>query len=168
MDARNGASAGPMRLLTQAAQLVGAAGIVLMLVVSAFAAIERYVFHTSGAWIEEIEQYLMLMTVFVVSGSAYTDGEHVNAGMLVRLLPLRGRRIAALATDVIGLAFCGFMFWESLLKALQLHAARIHSGTSLQTPLYLVALLLPISMVLLGVAFASRMTRTSRDGEGSA
>ncbi|TAM57567.1 TRAP transporter small permease [bacterium] len=168
MDARNGASGGPMGLLTRAAQFVGAAGIVLMVVVSAFAAIQRYVFHTSGAWIGEIEQYLMLMTVFVVSGSAYTEGEHVNTGMLVRLLPPRGRRMAAVATDVIGLAFCAFMCWQGLLKALQLYAAHIRSGTSLQTPLYLVALLLPISMVLLGVAFAGRMARTIHDGKGSA
>ncbi|HVA37270.1 MAG TPA: TRAP transporter small permease [Candidatus Dormibacteraeota bacterium] len=132
-------------------------GIILMLVVSAFAATQRYLFHTSGAWIEELEQYLLLMTVFVVSGSAYTEGEHVSASMVFRLLPLWCQRPIGAAIDVLGIAFSGFMLREGLLKSYQLYTAHIRSGTSLQTPLYLIALMLPLSMLLLGISFLNHL-----------
>ena len=148
--------------LTRVAQFFGAASIVLMLLISALAAIQRYVFHTSAAWVDEVEQYLLLLTVFIVCGSAYTEGEHVRADMALRRLPPRARQIAVAATDIIGIGFCSFMLWQGVSQVIQLKAANLRSGTSLQTPLYVVALLLPLSMLLLGIAFAYHLAYAGR------
>lgn len=151
-----------LKQLTAVAQFLGAASVVLMLLVSALAAIQRYVFHTTGAWVSEIEQYLLLLAVFIVAGSAYTDGDHVSADMLLRMLPARARRFTVAAIDLIGIGFCAFMFWHGLSRAIQLYGAGIRSGTSLQTPLYSIALLLPLSMLLLGIAFGYHLADTLR------
>jgi len=152
-----------LKFVTKAAQFCGAMSIVLMLLVSAFAAIQRYIFHSSGAWIPEIEQYLLLLTAFIVSGSAYTEGDHVSADMAVRLLRPRARAITVATVDVIGIGFCAFMFRQGVAQVLQLSAAHVHSGSSLQTPLYLVAMLLPLSMLLLGIAFAFHLLQAVRE-----
>lgn len=151
-----------LKQLTQVAQFFGAASIVLMLLISVLAAIQRYIFHTSGAWISEIEQYLLLMTVFIVSGSAYTDGEHVSADMALRRLRPRARQVAVASIDIMGIGFCFFMLWQGVSQVIQLQAAHLRSGTALQTPLFLVALLLPLSMLLLGTAFAHHLAGNAR------
>jgi len=154
-----------LKQLAQVPQFFGAASIVLMLLISALAAVQRYIFHTSGAWVSEIEKYLLLLTVFIVSGSAYTAGEHVSADMAHRILPARARHVAVATIDIMGIGFCSFMLWQGGSQVIQLQAAHLRSATALQTPLSLVALLLPLSMLLLGIAFAHHLVRTARSPE---
>jgi TRAP-type C4-dicarboxylate transport system permease small subunit len=79
--------------------IVGTSGLIV------FAVVLRYVLSAPFKHTEEISSYLLVAIVFF--GLAYTlkEGGHVRVELVMRMFPLRARRILARTTAIVGLVF---------------------------------------------------------------
>jgi TRAP-type C4-dicarboxylate transport system permease small subunit len=69
----------------------------------------RYVLNNSASWTEEIARYLLIGTVFVGASIGVAKNNHIQVDLLYRWLPRPVGRAAAIAVDVVRVAFFAAM-----------------------------------------------------------
>ena len=138
---------GGLVALARVLSVVALVGLVLVLLL-AIAVRELGAFGGTITWAEEAERFLFIWLVFLASPVALERGEHIVIDVLVRLLPGRPARLAALLVRLLALGFLGVM---------------IHAGTDLVArtgnqfsaalglPMSVVHAVLPLSALLMAL-----------------
>jgi TRAP-type C4-dicarboxylate transport system permease small subunit len=97
------------------------AGIALVVVVGAvcWGVLTRYVTSQPAAWAGEVAQIAFAWTVFLGAAAGFKYSMHISIDMLVTLFPAGVRRIVQLLTDLLVLAFLGYVIWLAILFNIQ-------------------------------------------------
>lgn len=109
--------------------------------------VARYLAHHSLSWSEEVGRYIFVWISFLGLAAAFQSGAHVALNLLSELLsPLPRRVLAAInALFIVGLAVALFVGGIKLMQF-----GLNQRSPALDTPMYLVYAVIPVSGVALG------------------
>jgi len=88
---------------------VSGAAIVAMSLIVPWGVFARYVLGSGSSWPEPIAIMLMVIFTFLGGAAAYRAGAHIAVQMFTEQLPPPLRKVAAIASDGVMLAVCGFI-----------------------------------------------------------
>lgn len=80
-----------------------------MLGLAVWQVILRNVFSTGLVWADTVVRHLVMWLGFVGGALATADERHINIDALTKLIPQRGRRMVAVATNAFATIVCYFM-----------------------------------------------------------
>lgn len=123
---------------------VGAVLVAIMLVCLFIQVIMRSIFHASAAWISEYCLYMFMYMVFLACSAALLRNDHIQVVALVELLPKRGQDIMRLIIMVLDIAFCGYVGYYAVLKAID--QFRLNTVSIIMFPLWIMTASLVVGM----------------------
>lgn len=132
--------------------VVLAVGVLVMATVSVVNVIGRFAFGESLYFTEELNRFLVVLITFVGIGYAARKGRHIRMSAIYDALPDWGRKalmvIIALATAaaMFTLAWYAYVYVDKV-------AATGRVAPSLQVPLYLTFLWVPVGFVITGIQY---------------
>lgn len=88
---------------------VSGLSLVVMSLIVPWGVFARYVLGSGSSWPEPIAIMLMVIFTFLGGAAAYRAGAHIAVQMLTATLAPPLRAVAALLSDVVMLAVCGFI-----------------------------------------------------------
>ena len=139
-------------------------GVILMAVNSIANVIGRFVFAQSIYFTEELNQFLIVLVTFVGLGYAARRGRHIRMSAVYDQLGDRGRKammilIAAVTAAVMFvLAYYSYAYVASL--------AQLGKVTpSLQVPLYLTYIWVPIGFIITGIQYIMTVVKNLQSRE---
>ena len=136
-------------------------GVLLMAANSVANVIGRFVFSQSLYFSEELNQFLIVLVTFVGIGYAARKGRHIRMSALYDQLGERGRKvlmiIIAAGTALVMFALAWFSY-EYILRLAKLGKVT----PSLQVPLYLTYLWVPVGFLITGIQYALTVVQNLR------
>jgi len=138
--------------------IVLAYGVILMATNSVGNVIGRFVFHQSLYFSEELNQFLIVLITFMGLGYAARQGRHIRMSAVYDQLPDLGKKIlmitiAALTSAVMFVL--AYYSYEYVHRVWMLKKVT----PSLQIPLYLTYLWVPVGFVITGIQYALTVVR---------
>jgi C4-dicarboxylate transporter DctQ subunit len=136
-------------------------GILLMATNSIANVVGRFVFARSLYFSEELNQFLIVLVTFVGLGYAARKGRHIRMSAFYDQLSDRGRKIlmiiiaAVTAAVMFALAFYSYQYVARLFSLGKV-------TPSLQVPLYLTYLWVPIGFVITGIQYVLTVVQNLR------
>jgi TRAP-type C4-dicarboxylate transport system permease small subunit len=106
--------AGALQLLDRAEETLAGALLVIVMAITAYNIVNRYVFQLSAVWAPELAGFLFTWVVFLGASAAARRGMHVSMEAVVDRLSPRARRWILLAGQVILVAFFAHTAWLAL------------------------------------------------------
>jgi len=105
----------------------------------------------------EVSGYILVALTFV--GLAYTQkqGKHIRIQLLTRHLPARVQRYLELVILTIGIIVVGWLTWATKDPVIQNYVFQRKSITSLETPMWIPWLLVPIGFLMLTIQFIAEL-----------
>jgi TRAP-type C4-dicarboxylate transport system permease small subunit len=141
-----------------------AAGILLMALNSISNVIGRFVFSSSLYFSEELNQFLIVLVTFVGLGYAARKGRHIRMSAVYDQLGDRGRKVMMILIAAVTALVMFTLAWYSYEYVARL--AKLGKVTaSLQVPLYLTYLWVPIGFVITGIQYALTVVKNLRSPE---
>jgi len=132
--------------------VVLAVGVLVMASISVANVIGRFAFGESLYFTEELNRFLVVLITFVGIGYAARKGRHIRMSAIYDALPDWGRKTLMV---VIALATAAAMFtlaWYAYVYVDKV-AATGRVAPSLQVPLYLTFLWVPVGFVITGIQY---------------
>jgi TRAP-type C4-dicarboxylate transport system permease small subunit len=149
------------RELNRAAEWVMAALLSALAVLVGAQIAGRFLFGYSIYWSDELARFLLVWIAFLGMSVGVRRGAHPGVDTLVRALPGRWRRVAAVAAIVCSLLFFAVIVWHGAILAQRTWLQR---SPSLGLRMGLPYLAVPVAGLLMGLhALAVAFTR---EGEG--
>jgi TRAP-type C4-dicarboxylate transport system permease small subunit len=109
----------------------------------------RYVFVKPVGWVEEVLTYLLVWALLVIISPVQQDNGHIRVESLIDRVSPAWRKVLELLSIIVSFAFCLVMIYygwnivEFLLLLDQM------SESSLQFPMWLVRLSIPVGFILM-------------------
>ena len=141
--------------------VVLAVGILLMAANSIANVIGRFVFAQSIYFSEELNQFLIVLVTIVGIGYAARKGRHIRMSAVYDQLGDRGRKILMIIIAATTAAVMFALAWFSFEYVVRL-ASLGKVTPSLQVPLYLTYLWVPIGFVITGIQYALTVVQNLR------
>lgn len=113
-----------------------------------FEGICRAAFDSSAFWAEEGVRYLMIWAFFLTLGVAGHSGNHIRTELLVEHLGPRLRRLCHVLSSLVGVLFCGLLFYASLPQVHRYYTMGMMTESNLDLPLWLLFLVMPLGALL--------------------
>lgn len=104
-------------------------------------------------WAEELVRFLVVWSVMLAFGVATRHGNYIRMELLIDALPQWGRRMAAWLNCLAGLAFAVLFTVAAWRSVVHLHVVGMMTESSLDLPLWVVRLALPIGGLLYALYF---------------
>ncbi|UOM32965.1 TRAP transporter small permease [Acuticoccus sp. I52.16.1] len=123
------------------------------MVVMVYEAVSRYGFSTSHWWAEELVRFCVIWSVLLAIGVANRRGHFIRMDVVVNLFGPVGRKVCGFVAVIVGLIFCGALFYASVISIEHLHRIGMRTDSNLDLPLWIVRLALPLGAVLYGLYF---------------
>ncbi|CAM4219109.1 TRAP transporter small permease protein [Bordetella tumbae] len=142
---------GWMSRLTLALATVLALGATLIMIVEGFS---RYVLNVSYFWAEESVRFLMVWAFFLTLGIAGFRHYHIRTELLVQRLPLMAQRAVWLLSCIAGMGFALILAYSSIPQVQRFYSMGMVSESSLELPMWLLFLAMPVGGVALFVYYA--------------
>lgn len=134
-------------ILNEFENYIGAALLLVMLVLLTLQVITRYVFKFSFTWTEELSTIMFVWLVYLGCSSAVLKGQHLRIDLLLEALKGKAKKAAYILTDVITMAFCAWMV-PYLLNIISNLAARNSATMLLRLPQSAIYSIVPFAMVM--------------------
>lgn len=113
----------------------------------------------SIGWIDEVSREAMLFAYFLAMGLAHRHGHFIRSGMLVDRLRPGVRRMFDLFGATCGIALSAILLFTGSARVLRLRALGAVTESSLETPLWVIGLLLPFGAFTLLLYFIGAFAR---------
>jgi len=138
-----------------------AAGILLMAANSIANVLGRFVFSQSLYFSEELNQFLIVLITFVGLSYAARKGRHIRMSALYDQLSDRGRKILMIVIATVTAAVMFVLAWYAYEYVSRV--ARLGKVTpSLQLPLWLTYVWVPIGFVITGIQYVLTVIQNLR------
>ena len=147
---------------------VSIAALILLVGVTFFGVVMRYIFHAPFVWQEEVQLALILWAVFFAGGAAFRTGNHVAIDMVVNLFPPGLRKAVDVAVTALALLVLAYLIYYSCQFVLQLHRTG-RTTNILKIHYWKIYLCFPVSSVIIAANFAAARLRElsgMRDSKG--
>ena len=86
----------------------------ILIVLTYFGVIWRYIFNAPFTWLEEVQTSCMVWIVFAAAGAAFRTGNHVAIEMIVDMMPEKLQKIMEWLISVVVVVVIGYLFIQSL------------------------------------------------------
>ncbi len=86
----------------------------ILIVLTFFGVIWRYIFNAPFTWLEEVQTSCMVWIVFAAAGAAFRTGNHVAIEMIVDMMPEKMQKIMEWLISVVVVVVIGYLFIQSL------------------------------------------------------
>ncbi len=118
----------------------------------------RVTVNISLAWANEATRYAIVWMVFFGAGRAARDGAHITIDALQEVLPANAARVVARAGCFLSAAGCAVLGWYSAVLVHYMTQFR-QLSPSLEIPLWIVYLALPIGFAIMTLRFLQAAIR---------
>lgn len=136
---------------------VAAAILVFITVAVAYEVFARFVLRSPSRWTYEITGYALVWCAFLSAGQALAQGAHVYVDILYDRLPAGLARLTNVLTALVGLGFCGVIFWYGANMTYVANLFGHQSPTPLRFPMEYAFAAVPVGMVFLILEFLRRL-----------
>ena len=145
--------------LTRAAAALSAAGVLVSLVLIAWAVVMRYVFNRAPVWVDDVVGFMLVGIVMLAAAQVFRRGEHIGVDLLTSKLGPRAKRWAegwsAAAVLAVALVFV-VNGWRTAMFSRQLG---IVADGRVEIPVFWLQLILPLGGLLLALAALEALAR---------
>ena len=117
--------------------------LVAIMLVCLFAQVILRICRISAAWISEYSLYMFMY--MVACSAALLRNDHIQVVALIEKLPKRGQDIMHLFIMVVDIAFCGYVGYYAILKAIDQY--QMNSVSIIMFPLWIMTASLIVGMV---------------------
>ncbi|WP_305989627.1 TRAP transporter small permease, partial [Roseibium sp. MMSF_3544] len=108
-------------------------------------------------WGAEVTTYMMAWGLMLSLPILVLRGQNIAADFLVNAIPQKMRRAIGLGEDIAGAVFCAVVAWGGYLATDLAHRLGQISDTSLQFPMWLYILAVPVGFGLSSVSYLLRL-----------
>src|SRR5699024_2028050 len=133
--------------------------LLLLMFVTVYAVVARYVFRSPSIFAMEISTYMLLIVAWCAVGWVHLENRHVGMEALTVRFSLRGRRWADKLSQGVILVFCSVLLWSGSKVVLTALARNYRSASLLKFPLWVAYLAIPLGALLLGLIALWRLRR---------
>ncbi|HXV23092.1 MAG TPA: TRAP transporter small permease [Alphaproteobacteria bacterium] len=123
-------------------EVVAGAGLVLVVGLTTYNIVNRYVLQRSGVWAPELAEMIFAWVVFLGASAAWKRNMHISIGVVVRYLGRRTRAVVGVLGDIVLIAFLAYVTYLAIKITI--------SGHSRVSPV----LRIPFSYVYAGAALS--------------
>lgn len=127
-------------------------GVLVMATNSVANVIGRFVFNQSIYFSQELNQFLMVLITFIGLGYATRQGRHIRMSAIYDQLPDRAKKVLMIVIAGMTAAVMFVLAWYSL-KYVQRNFALGRTTPSLQIPLWITYVWVPIGFAVAGVQY---------------
>jgi C4-dicarboxylate transporter, DctQ subunit len=139
-----------------------AAGVLLMAANSIANVVGRFVFSQSLYFSEELNQFLIVLVTFVGLGYAARKGRHIRMSAFYDQLGDRGRKVLMIIIAAVTAAVMFALAWFAFDYVTRV--AKLGKVTpSLQLPLYLTYLWVPVGFLITGIQYVLTVIKNLRE-----
>ena len=139
----------------------------LMMLTVVYDVIARLVFQAPTLWVIDVNEYMLVYLTFIPAAWILLRDNHVKVELVVERLRPRPRRILALFGDLMGLAYCVILTWQSWLVTWDAYRGGYRFSTAIAFFQYPVFVIIPIGAAWLGLAFLVRLWARAGGGLGT-
>ena len=119
--------------------------------------IMRYVFNSPTYWVGELSIYLCMGVGFLGAAYALKNDSHFSITIIIDRLSRKNRRRMRLLTNTMGLAYCLVFIYKGSEMAYMAYIINDRSSGSMDTPLWIIWLLVPVGGTLLSLQFLKKL-----------
>ena len=141
--------------------------LIVMMVITVYEVIVRYVFNAPTIWTLEISQYSMLIAMFCAAAYTQEVDGHIRADFVLGLLSAPKKRVANIASSSLAIVFFSLLVWKSSELAWTAFLFGMRSMTMLSIPLLPIYVFVPVGsflMLLQGIVQFLRLISGSEGG----
>lgn len=139
--------------ISRAESLFLAAGVLLMAANTIANVVGRFVFQSSIFFSEELNRVLIILITFAGISYAARQGRHIRMSAIFDSLPVKPRKALMIIITVVTAIFMFGLAWYSLQYILT-QAGRGRVLPSLQIPVWLILVWVPIGFFMTGLQYA--------------
>ncbi len=145
------------------------AGIIVIFTMLAvvYEVVMRYLFRSPTLWTVEVSGYSLLYITFLGSGWVLMHEGHVKIDLLTNRLKPNTQVILNIITSIFGFIVMSVIAWYSARVTWDSYQTNYLAATELQTPLFIVFLIIPIGSLLLVIQFLRNLSRLFRELKAS-
>lgn len=140
---------GALSHLNKVVSIIASLPFIIIMLITVYEVIVRYVFNAPTVWTLEISQYLMLIGAFLAAAYTLEVGGHIKVDFLVERLSPGKRRIVNIISSLLGIIFFAALVWKSTELAWFTFKFGLRSMTMLAVPLFPIYVIMPIGSFLL-------------------
>ena len=146
------------------AAAIGAGVVLLMMLVVAYAVVNRYILGTPITWTDEFSGYLVVALVMLGAADTLRRGDHIAVDLITARLSPRARRLAAIWGHVMVLVFAAALLYSAKTTLEYSINFGILSEGYLEAPMWIPQSFLVVGGVLMAlVSVASLIRLIKRD-----
>lgn len=116
----------------------------------------RDFFHSGIRWAKELSALLMIWVGFVGASVATREKRHLLVGATEKILSARWRKMLAVPTHLLAVAFCVFLAKLGFDYIAQTRKFAEHSDV-LNLPLWIVQVVIPLSLLVMAARFLGHL-----------
>jgi len=140
--------------------------IVVLAILLTFQVFNRYVFHETFVWLEEIVRLSFVwMIYFAVAGAARANA-HIRVGLIDLILPPAAIRVLTVFADVISIGFCVTVVWFGIQLVESSHRYGSVSPVT-DVPMSLVYSVIPVCFTLIAIRTTQAIFAETRKSDAS-
>lgn len=83
----------------------------------------RYIFHRPPSWTEELALLLFSWTMLLMLAVGVRERFHVHVDLLIRILPVSGKRGLQFLLDLLISGFGGYLTWSGIAYCLDMYGS---------------------------------------------
>ena len=140
---------GTLSRINKTSAVIGCIPFNIIMFITLYEVIARYILNAPTIWTLEISQYMMLIAIFLAPAYTLEVGGHIKVDFVVELLSPTRKRMAIILSSFLSLIFFAILAWKSIELAWTTYNFGMRSMTILAIPLFPVYVFLPIGCVLL-------------------
>jgi C4-dicarboxylate transporter DctQ subunit len=110
-------------------------------------------------WGSEVVIYLVVWAMLIAGSALVFDGRHIRADLVVRMLPFKAQWLLELINLTVGFLYCGIVSYYAVQVVLFARQLDERSESSLQFPLWIFYIALPLGFGLMSVRYFIRIYR---------
>jgi C4-dicarboxylate transporter DctQ subunit len=137
----------------------------MMMLITVYEVMMRYIFNAPTSWTLEITQYLMLIGLFIAAAYTLEVEGHIKVDFMTERLSPGKQRIVNVMTSVLAIIYFTLLLWESGQLAWLAFKFGQRSMTLLAIPLFPTYVFVPIGsflMILQGVVQLFRLVANKK------
>ena len=108
-------------------------------------------------WTGEVTIYLTAAAMLLGGGLLVQENRHIRADLFTRRMPVPAQRGLEIAAVIAGLAFCLLVAWYGIKAVEFSRMLDVRSESSIQFPLWIFYLCLPIAFGLMALRYLHRL-----------
>lgn len=132
--------------------LVASIALIVLIVLTFFGVIMRYVIGKPFTWLEEVQLFCMVWIVFAAGGAAFRTGSHVAIEMVVEMFPKSAQKVISYLIDIVVFLVIAYLFYNSL-GFIGMFAKNGRSSSMLKIPMTVQYGIAPVSYILMIISY---------------